>query len=304
LKIGSRGSSLALTQTNAVAKSLRDANPGLETEIVVIRTKGDILQDVALARIGGKGLFVKEIEEALLAGRIDIAVHSLKDMPAELPEGLEIGATPRREDPRDAWISADGRRIEDAPRGARIGTGSLRRGLQVKRVVPQAEIVPIRGNLDTRIRKIVSENLAGVVVAAAGLGRMGWADRATQVLDPDIMLPAVGQGILAVEMRSADGGIRDILKRIDDAETGLAARSERAFLRKLGGGCQLPVAAYAENRGGRLRIRGLVGSADGSAAIRDEAEGPNEDAEAMGAEVAERILRAGGRELLDAVYGK
>lgn len=304
MKIGSRGSSLALTQTNAVAKSLRDANPDLKTEIVVIRTKGDILQDVALARIGGKGLFVKEIEEALLAGRVDIAVHSLKDMPAELPGGLEIGATPRREDPRDAWISADGRRIEDAPAGARIGTGSLRRGLQVKRVVPQAEIVPIRGNLDTRIRKIVSEKLAGVIVAAAGLGRMGWADRATQVLEPDIMLPAVGQGIIAVEMRSADGGIRDILKGIDDADAGLAARAERAFLRKLGGGCQLPVAAYAENRGGRLRIRGLVGSPDGSAAICDEAEGPNEDAEAMGAAVAERILRAGGRELLDAVYGK
>jgi hydroxymethylbilane synthase len=276
----------------------------LKTEIVVIRTKGDILQDVALARIGGKGLFVKEIEEALLAGRVDIAVHSLKDVPAELPEGLEIGATPRREDPRDAWISADGRRIEDAPAGARIGTGSLRRGLQVKRVVPQAEIVPIRGNLDTRIRKIASENLAGVIVAAAGLGRMGWADRATQVLEPDIMLPAVGQGILAVEMRSGDRGIRDILKGIDDADAGLAARAERAFLRKLGGGCQLPVAAYAENRGGGLRIRGLVGSADGSVAICDEAEGPNEDAEAMGADVAERILRAGGRELLDAAYGR
>jgi len=304
LKIGSRGSSLALTQTNAVAKSLRDANPGLQTEIVVIRTKGDIMQDVALARIGGKGLFVKEIEEALLAGRVDIAVHSLKDMPAELPAGLEIGATPRREDPRDAWISADGRRIEDAPSGARIGTGSLRRGLQVRRVVPQAEIVPIRGNVDTRIRKIASENLAGVVVAAAGLSRMGWTDRATQILEPDVMLPAVGQGILAVEMRSGDAAVREILQPIDDADTGLVAQAERAFLRALGGGCQLPVAAYAENLGGRLRIRGLVGSADGAVAICDEAEGPDENAAAMGTEVAERILRAGGRELLDAVYRK
>jgi len=304
LRIGSRGSSLALTQTNVVAKALRDANPGLQTEILIIRTKGDIMQDTALARIGGKGLFVKEIEEALLAGTVDIAVHSLKDMPAELPEGLEIGATPERGDPRDAWIAADGRRIEDAPPGARIGTGSLRRGLQVRRMVPQAEIVPIRGNLDTRIRKIASERLAGVVVAAAGLSRMGWTDRATQILAPDVMLPAVGQGILAVEMRSGDRGVREILQPINDAATGLAAKAERAFLRALGGGCQLPVAAYAESREGRLRITGLVGSADGSAAIRDAMEGPDESAAAMGTEVAERILRAGGRELLAAVYGK
>ncbi|HOG17341.1 MAG TPA: hydroxymethylbilane synthase [Syntrophales bacterium] len=304
MRIGSRGSSLALTQTNVVAKALRDANPGLQTEILIIRTKGDIMQDTALARIGGKGLFVKEIEEALLAGTVDIAVHSLKDMPAELPEGLEIGATPERGDPRDAWIAADGRRIEDAPPGARIGTGSLRRGLQVRRMVPQAEIVPIRGNLDTRIRKIASERLAGVVVAAAGLSRMGWTDRATQILAPDVMLPAVGQGILAVEMRSGDRGVREILQPINDAATGLAAKAERAFLRALGGGCQLPVAAYAESREGRLRITGLVGSADGSAAIRDAMEGPDESAAAMGTEVAERILRAGGRELLAAVYGK
>ena len=271
---------------------------------MIIRTKGDILQDTALAQIGGKGLFVKEIEEALLAGKIDIAVHSLKDMPADLPEGLEIGATPKREDPRDAWVAADGRPIGEAPRGARIGTGSLRRGLQAKRIVPQAEVVPIRGNLDTRIRKIVSEQLAGVIVAAAGLARMGWTDRATQILEPDVMLPAVGQGILAVEMRSGDRIVREILQEIDDAVAGVEANAERAFLRTLGGGCRLPVAAHAESRGGRIRIRALVGSEDGSTVIRDEMTGANEIAEAVGREVAERILHAGGRELLAAVYGR
>ncbi|TRZ76712.1 MAG: hydroxymethylbilane synthase, partial [Deltaproteobacteria bacterium] len=219
MRIGTRGSLLALTQTNWVAERLRRETPAVAVETVVIKTKGDILQDVPLAKVGGKGLFVKEIEDALLRDEIDIAVHSMKDVPMELPDGLEIGVMSEREDPRDVLISKDQRRLEDMPVGARIGTGSLRRGFQLLHLFPEIELVPLRGNLDTRIRKIQTESLDGIIVAAAGLKRMGWADRITQVIPVEIMLPAVGQGALGIELRTNDEAVRRAVSFINHART-------------------------------------------------------------------------------------
>ncbi|MCX5843803.1 MAG: hydroxymethylbilane synthase, partial [Deltaproteobacteria bacterium] len=219
MKIGTRGSALALTQARGIAERLKNQWPGVTVDIVVIKTKGDIMQDVPLAAIGGKGLFVKEIEDALLRGEIDIAVHSMKDVPAEIPDGLEITIVSEREDPRDVLVSKKGAKIEDMSAGARIGTGSLRRGFQLRHLFPHMEIVPLRGNLDTRIRKIQSENLDGIIVAAAGMRRMGWTDRITQYLPVEIMLPSVGQGVLGIEMRNDDTNTRTAASFINHPQT-------------------------------------------------------------------------------------
>ena len=271
-------------------------------EHVVIKTKGDILQDVPLAKVGGKGLFVKEIEDALLRNEIDIAVHSMKDVPMELPDGLEIGVVSEREDPRDVLISRDGKKLKDMPKGARIGTGSLRRGFQLLHIFPGIELVPVRGNLDTRMKKIHSDGLDGIIVAAAGLTRMGWLDRATEIIPVTTMLPAVGQGVLGIESRKNDDAVKNALAFLNHPKTWVEMEAERAFLRKLGGGCQLPVAAYGVKNEDRLTISGLLGSLDGRELIRDEVSGPSADAEALGTLLAEKILSRGGKTILDEVY--
>lgn len=276
--------------------------PDVVVELVVIKTKGDIMQDVSLAKIGGKGLFVKEIEDALLRNEIDIAVHSMKDVPAELPYGLEIGIMSEREDPRDVLISKDERKIEEMPSNARIGTGSLRRGFQLRNRFPGMEIVPLRGNLDTRIRKVSTENLDGIIVAAAGMRRMGWTNRITQFIPVEIMLPSVGQGVLGIELRKNDDAIRDAVSFINHPQTWVEVTAERAFLRRLGGGCQLPIAAYGVKTDDVLMLTGLLGSIDGRALIKDEVKGHSKDAEILGLTLAEKILSRGGKTILEEVY--
>ena len=292
---------MALTQTNWVAGLIRERFPELTVEIVVIKTTGDIMQDVSLVQIGGKGVFVKEIEEALLNGRIDLAVHSMKDVPAEIPAGLEIAITPEREDPRDVLISRENIKVEAMPRGARIGTGSLRRGYQLLNSLPDIKIVPLRGNLDTRIKKIEMDNLAGVIVAASGLKRMGWAARVSQYLSVEFMLPAVGQGVLGLELRSQDDETREVAAFLNNETTRLEVGAERAFLKHLGGGCQLPIAAYGKIQGNQLLVRGLVGGMDGRVMLRDEVSGTPTSNQELGEELADKILARGGRELLDEV---
>ncbi|HET6460124.1 MAG TPA: hydroxymethylbilane synthase [Syntrophales bacterium] len=302
--MGTRGSLLALTQTNWVAERLKRTAPAVTIETVVIKTKGDVLQDAPLAKVGGKGLFVKEIEDALLRDEVDIAVHSMKDVPMELPEGLEIGVMSEREDPRDVLISKDRVRLEDMPTGARIGTGSLRRGFQLLHFFPDIKLVSIRGNLDTRIRKIQKDGLDGIIVAAAGLKRLGWADRITQVMPMEIMLPAVGQGVLGIELRKDDETVLRTVSFLNHPRTSVEVSAERAFLKRLGGGCQLPVAAYGVKKESELTLRGLLGSLDGRELIKDEVIGSSDDAEVLGTSLAERILSRGGQAILDNVYRK
>jgi len=299
LKIGTRGSALALTQTRQVAALLQHQYPSMQIEVVVIKTTGDIQKDMPLARIGGKGLFIKEIEEALLAGSVDLAIHSMKDLPAELPEGLQIAVVPVREDPRDVLISSSGRGFDDLPAGSRIGTGSLRRSVQLRSWRPDLEIVPIRGNLDTRIRKVRQGALDGIVVAAAGIRRMGWVEQVTQFIPAEKMLPAVGQGVLCLETRCGEEDLDAGLAFLEDGRTRREVTAERAFLRRLGGGCSLPVAAFAEAQGNILAIRGLVGSLDERTVIRQKLQGSVEKATELGTGLADCLLEGGGRILLE-----
>lgn len=285
-----------------MAARIREQHPDATVELVVIKTKGDIMQDVSLVQIGGKGLFIKEIEEALLRGDVDIAVHSMKDVPAELPEELEIGVTPPREDPRDVLISSGNRKLEEMPHGARIGTCSLRRGFQLRNRMPDLDIVPLRGNLDTRIKKLGTEDLAGVIVAAAGMRRMGWVAKISQFIPVEVMLPAVGQGVLGIETRRDDPAVGEAIAFLHDPVTWCEVGAERAFLQRLGGGCQLPIAAYAQKTGEEIAIGGLVGSVDGRVMIRHEMKGPAADFGTLGRELADHILAQGGRAILDQVY--
>ena len=298
LIIGTRGSALAMTQSEWVAKRIREHHPELHVELAVIHTKGDILQDVSLAVIGGKGVFIKEIEEELLRKKVDLAVHSMKDVPAELPAPLEIAVTPPREDPRDVLISRGNRTLEELPPGAKIGTGSIRRELQLKHHFSTLDIVPMRGNLDTRIKKLETEKLDGVIVAGAGLARMGWISRVSQFLPVDVIIPAVGQGVLAIETRRDDDRCREIVACINDPVTFLEVGAERAFLKRLGGGCQLPIAAFAKKYGDKMVIDGMVGSLDGKVIIRERAEGEAKEYRAIGSGLAETILLRGGDALL------
>lgn len=293
---------MALTQTNFVANRIRERFVDLSIEIVVIKTKGDIMQDISLVKVGGKGVFVRETEEALLAGAIDVAVHSMKDVPVEIPEGLEIAVTTEREDPRDVLISKNNLKIEEMPKSARIGTGSLRRGFQLLSLLSDIEIVPLRGNLDTRIRKIGIEDLAGVIVAASGLKRMGWAVRISQYLPVELMLPAVGQGALGLELRCRDNETKEIVSFLNHETTWMEVNAERSFLKRLGGGCQLPIAAYGKIRGKQLFLKGLVGGMGGRVMVRDEVVGHMETGEALGKMLAEKILMRGGREILENIY--
>jgi hydroxymethylbilane synthase len=302
LKIGTRGSRLALRQAQLTAEQIKSKHPAVEIEIITIKTKGDKLQDIALVKIGGKGVFVKEIEEALIRGDIHIAVHSMKDVPVDLPDELEIGAIPEREDPRDVLVSKNDRKIEELASGARIGTGSLRRTIQLKRLLPDIEVVPIRGNLDTRIKKITTEELDGVIVAAAGMRRMGLAKEVSQYIPIEWMIPSAGQGVLGIELRKDDEEIKNLVSFLNHSDTVITLSAERSFLKHLGGGCQVPIAAHAVKQGNRLILRGLVGSVDGRVVISEEVRGACEEAEEMGRTMAENILQRGGREILEEIY--
>jgi len=306
LVIGTRGSPLALWQANHVAERLRAAFPGLAVRLEPIKTTGDKILDVPLAKVGGKALFVKEIEEALLDHRVDLAVHSMKDVPTELPHGLMIGAVTEREDPHDVLISRTGACLRDLPSGGRVGTSSLRRQAQLLHHRPDLQIVGLRGNLDTRIRKLNSEGLDAIVIAAAGVKRLGLMDRITEFLPPEVSLPAIGQGALGIESRVPSGwgdpgapwaGTATVLV-LDHPDTHVAVMAERAFLRRLGGGCQVPFAAHAKITSDRIVLRGLVATPDGKQMVAGERSGPRTESEGMGTALAEELLSRGGAEII------
>ncbi len=302
LKIATRKSQLALWQANWVKGELEKRNPGLRVELVRIVTKGDKILDVPLAKVGGKGLFVKEIEDALLDGRADLAVHSMKDVPTELPPGLHLGAVCEREDPRDAWFSRDGVSLRDLPAGARVGTSSLRRQTQLRAVRPDLSYENLRGNVDTRLRKLEEGQYDAIVLAAAGVKRLGFADRVTEYLATEVTLPAIGQGAVGIECRVDDGDTNALIAPLKHPATWTAVLAERAFLATLQGGCQVPIAAYAELEGGEVGLRGLVGSLDGQTMVRGSRRGAAVDAESLGIDLAEELLDRGAREILEEVY--
>jgi hydroxymethylbilane synthase len=301
LILGSRGSQLALWQAHFVQNWL-ERHADIRVHLEIIRTTGDQIQEAPLPQPGGtKALFTKEIEEALLARRIDLAVHSLKDLAAELPAGLAIGAIPVRDDPRDVLISRSGRRLYELSSGSRVGTSSLRRQVQLKLLRQDLLLESLRGNVDTRIRKLDQGLYDAIVLAAAGLKRMGWTDRATQFFSPAEMIPAIGQGALAIEARADDGELLRLLERLNHPESAWATSAERAFLSRLGGGCQVPIAAHGEIHGEQLTLVGTVVSVDGRRALRGSRQGPVENAREIGRGLAEELLRQGADEILDAI---
>lgn len=293
IKVGTRGSRLALTQTNHVIDMLKKAHPGLEAETVIIKTKGDKILNMPLDKIGDKGLFVKEIETALLSGDIDMAVHSMKDMPTEQPEGLTIVAPPAREDARDALILREGlNSLDDIPEGGRIGTGAIRRISQILKHRPDLKFEPIRGNVETRMNKIETEGLDGVVLAAAGLKRLDLEHRITQMLDLDTVLPSPAQGILAIECRENDGTMLELLKAIQNDEAHIQARGERTFLEAVNGGCHIPVGAYCHIDGDNIKLDAMLGNSDGSVLHSVVWSGPVSEVEAGARELAEKLKEA------------
>ncbi|HEY5649211.1 MAG TPA: hydroxymethylbilane synthase [Nitrospiria bacterium] len=302
LVIGTRGSALAVCQSGMVRDEIARDLPGTEVVLETIKTTGDKITDVPLAQVGGKGLFVKEIEEALLDGRVALAVHSMKDVPTQFPAGLHLGAITRREDPRDAVFTRNGKGLLDLPSGSRIGTSSLRRQSQIKHHRPDFEVVSLRGNLDTRIRKLQTEGLDAVIVASAGVRRMGWQDRITECLPPEICLPAIGQGALGLECRKDDPSVNSILSRYDHPETSCCVRAERALLKRLEGGCQVPIAAYARIENGEILLEGLVASLDGGRLIRERISGDTGESERLGVELAETLLSKGADDILREIY--
>jgi hydroxymethylbilane synthase len=307
LRIGSRGSQLALWQANHISALLRAR--GHEVEIEVIHTTGDKITDVPLAMVGtkggfGKGIFTKEIEEALAAGRVDLAVHSLKDLPTELPPEFEIAAITAREDARDAFCSRHYSKIEDLPQRARVGTSSLRRQAQLKAIRPDLDIHPLRGNVDTRLRKLEQGEYDAVILAAAGLKRLGKTELVKQIISAEIMCPAAGQGALGIEIRKGDSVMREHLAFLNDATAGAATTCERALLNRLGGGCQVPIGAFAEIKNGKLHLEAIVADPDGSKLLRESRDGDLNDPERLGNAVGETLLSRGGDEILEAVYGR
>jgi len=300
LRIGSRGSQLALWQANHISVLLR--NRGHEVEIEIIHTTGDKITDVALAKVGTKGMFTKEIEEALAAGKVDLAVHSLKDLPTELPKGFEIAAITERQDPRDAFCSRHFGRIEDLPKGARVGTSSLRRQAQLKAVRSDLDIHPLRGNVDTRLRKLEQGEYDAIILASAGLKRLGKTELIKQIIPAEVMCPAAGQGALGIEIREGDTKTRELIAFLNDPNARAATTCERALLNSLGGGCQVPIGAFAELRNGRLHLESIVADPDGSRVLRDSRDG--DDPERLGNESGASLLNRGGDAILEAVYGR
>ncbi len=301
IRIATRKSRLALWQAEHVAAQLIAAHPALVVSLLPIVTEGDRIQDRALAAVGGKGLFIKELEAAMLADKADIAVHSMKDMPASLAAGLVIGAALERADPRDAFVSSTHESLAALPQGARIGTSSLRRQSQLRHSRPDVEIIVLRGNVETRLRKLDSGEFDATVLATAGLERLGLADRIRERLSPEQMLPAVGQGVIGIECAESNGQIRALLAPLEHAPTRWRLDAERAFSARLGGSCQSPIAAFAELSGNDLRLRGLVASPDGRQVFAGEIAGPAKQAPALGTSLANRLLDAGAAALLQAL---
>jgi hydroxymethylbilane synthase len=300
--IGTRGSKLALWQANWVKEQLEAHHKGLVCRLERIVTTGDKIRDVPLARIGGKALFVKEIEEALLAGKVDLAVHSMKDVPTVLPEGLAIAAMTAREDPRDVVISRSGSPLRDLPGGAVIGTSSLRRQIQLRHFRKDFVIKSLRGNVDTRLRKLNEEPLDAIVLAAAGVKRLGVAHRVTEYLSTDVMLPAVGQGVLGVETRVDDERVNGLVAALNDSITYRVVIGERAFLKRLEGGCQVPIGCFGRVQDGQFRLRAMVGHPSGEPIFFGERSGPMEESVEIGQVLAEELLAQGADRILEEVY--
>lgn len=303
LRIATRKSPLALWQAEHIKARLQAMHAGLTVELVTFSTQGDKILDTPLAKIGGKGLFVKELEVALLAGDADIAVHSMKDVPMEFPEGLELGVICARENPLDAFVSNQYKSIDELPQGAVVGTSSLRRQCQLQQLRPDLQIRSLRGNVQTRLSKLDAGEFDAIILASAGLLRMEMHDRITAFIPSEVSLPAGGQGALGIEWRCGDDAVQALIKPLSDATTTACVLAERALNRRLQGGCQVPIAAYAEQQGDELWLRGLVGSVDGSRMLRTELRGAVANAEAIGIEGAEHLLQQGAGEILAAVYG-
>lgn len=301
LKIGSRRSKLALWQAEFIKSELEKLYHRLEIEIVKIVTSGDKILDVPLARIGGKGLFVKEIEAALSRGEIDIAVHSMKDVPTELPEDLEIAVITEREKPFDALISNSGKGLASLPIGAVVGTSSLRRRAQLLNHRSDLQIVDLRGNLDTRMRKLETEGMEAIIVAAAGVIRLGHENMLTEILPPEIFIPAVGQGSLGIEVRKSDSDVKSMIAPLKHDDSFDAITAERALLRKLEGGCQIPIGAYGQTDNGQLKLMGIVASLDGGEMVRGEVCGVASDAANLGIQLADQLFHSGGKEILEEI---
>jgi len=302
IRIATRQSPLALWQAEHVAERLESAFPDIKTELVKMVTRGDKILDAPLAKIGGKGLFVKELEQGMLEGAADIAVHSMKDVPVDFPDGLHLAAILLREDPTDAFVSNRYTSIDDLPANARIGTSSLRRQCQIKERFPGAEILSLRGNVNTRLAKLDAGDYDAVILASAGLKRLGMAARITQCLDVTVSLPAIGQGAIGIECRSDDTEINALLAVLHDSETGLCVAAERAMNARLNGGCQVPIAGYAVREGGQLYMRGLVGNPDGSVLYRSERIGDPGQPEIIGRLIAEDLLAQGADKILEALF--
>ena len=299
LRIGSRGSQLALWQANHISALLRER--GHEVELEIIKTTGDKILDVALAKVGTKGMFTKEIEEALLDGRVDLAVHSLKDLPTELAREFEIAAITTRENPRDAFLSRHFDSIDALPQRARVGTSSLRRQAQLKAIRPDIDVFPLRGNVDTRLRKLEEGEYDAIVLASAGLNRLGLTQRIRAILSEEVMCPAAGQGALGIEIRAGDSALREHLRFLDDAAARATTTAERALLNELGGGCQVPIGAFAEVQNGVVRLTGVVARPDGTTVLREVRSGA--EPSALGEALGRSLLERGGDEILREVYG-
>lgn len=304
LRIGTRKSALALWQAEHVRERLLEREPNLRVELVKITTSGDRILDRPLAAVGGKGLFIKELEQALFDNRIDLAVHSMKDLTVTLPESLHVAAVIERADPRDAFVSNRYQRLSDLPDGARIGTSSLRRQCQLRARHPHCRIVDLRGNVNTRLAKLDAGEFDAIILAVAGLERLGFGGRITQALDPAESLPAVAQGAICIESRRDDAGTNRTLALLNHAPTHTCVSAERALNASLDGGCQVPIAAHAELRADRIYLRALVGDPDGSLVLRSEADGPADQPQALGERVARALIESGAKAILDKVYGR
>ena len=304
IRIATRKSPLAMWQAEHVAAALRAAHPGIEVELLGMSTQGDKILDTPLAKIGGKGLFVKELEQGMLEGNADIAVHSMKDVPVELPEGLHLPVIMAREDPRDAFVSNQHESLDALPRGARVGTSSLRRQSQLLELRPDLELLPLRGNVNTRLRKLDEGEYDAIILAAAGLIRLGFRERIRAFIEPEQSLPAIGQGAVGIECRVDDARVNGLIAPLHHVPTASRVLAERAMNNRLEGGCQVPIAGHAILENGRLWLRGLVGSVDGKVIIRGEIRGDESEAESLGVTLAERLLADGADEILRALYAQ
>ena len=304
LRIATRKSPLALWQAHYVSDMLKHHHPDLQIELVTMVTQGDKILDTPLAKVGGKGLFVKELETGMLEGRADIAVHSMKDVPVEFPSGLHLAVICQREDPRDAFVSNNFNTLDELPQGAILGTSSLRRQSQIAALRPDLNIIDLRGNVNTRLQKLDDGKYDAIILAAAGLKRLEFEDRITQFIDTDVCLPAIGQGAVGIECRSDDARVNNLIAPLNDYKTRIRVLAERAMNERLQGGCQVPIAGYAEFEKGLIMLRGLVGQVDGKKIIRGDIAGPPENAEELGMVLAEDLLSRGADKILNELYEK